>query len=447
MTEKEGICRMKESEKTAKIFLSHHSSKNELTAHLARYLQKNGLETWYAPRDIRAGEVWDEAIHTAIKECRVMVLLFCAQADSSRQIKRELSLADKYKKPVFWLRIERVEPNNLSYFLTSTQWLDWMDMRDDTLEKLVSDIQSLTAPDGREEEQAEGTREGLRKGGGGERQTVVRSSGWAKGILEFPTNREAAECAARVCFALAEEYPDNSVILPTGRSATLLFRAMVKAADEYEGCPFGEAHIISDTETFGVGEMHETSRTKHVYDMLVRPLEKKGKAPPEDRLHLLSGVYIDGDPVKNAQKLLRLYPPAVHAVSVSPVGEILAYEVGTYNDIDEIIDDPLRIVEVGEHSKKYIDPEQPSKSIVTIGLGTAMAAEVLLILVFDMQKAGILSRMFYGPVTAGIPATLLRNHPNAYVLTTDKIAAEAKVDDMTVHFDDPGEASEWILRQ
>ena len=69
---------MKESERTAKIFLSHHSSKNELTAHLARYLQKNGLETWYAPRDIRAGEVWDEAIHTAIKECRTMVLLFCA---------------------------------------------------------------------------------------------------------------------------------------------------------------------------------------------------------------------------------------------------------------------------------------------------------------------------------------------------------------------------------
>lgn len=65
-------------------------------------------------------------------------------------------------------------------------------------------------------------------------------------------------------------------------------------------------------------------------------------------------MYTDADPIRNAQKVIRLYPPAVHAVSLSPLGEILAYEVGTYNDIDEIIDDAPRIVEVGEHSKNTL---------------------------------------------------------------------------------------------
>ena len=135
----------------------------------------------------------------------------------------------------------------------------------------------------------------------------------------------------------------------------------------------------------------------------------------------------------------------MHGVSVSPVGEILAYEVGTYNEIDEIIDDAPRIVEVGEHSKKYIDPNQPSKSIITIGLGTALSANVILILAFDLQKANIVRRLLTGAMTAGIPATLLRKHPNAFILTTESVANEAKINDMTSYFQDAKEAAEWII--
>ena len=220
---------------------------------------------------------------------------------------------------------------------------------------------------------------------------------------------------------------------------------MLRIADEYEGCPFGDAHIISDTETFGVWSEHETSRSRHIRDMLIKPLEKKNKAPSDEQLQLLSGIYTDSDPIKRAQKFIRMYPPVVHGVSLSPVGEILAYEVGTYNEIDEIIDDAPRIVQVSEHSKKYIDPSQPSTSIITIGLGTALSSSVLLILAFDVQKANALNRLFTGPMTAGIPATLLREHRNAYVLTTQAAAREAKIDDMVKGNVSAKEGAEWIV--
>lgn len=427
---------MQEKRGVPMIFLSHHSSTVQLAAHLARYLEKNGLNAWYAPKDIRSGEQWDEAILNAIKACQAVVLLFCAQADSSRQIKRELSLADKYKKPVFWLRVERVEPNNLSYFLTSTQWLDWLDTRDDTLETLVHDIWAVER--GRPAPQPEKDRPAP----SGEQPA---QNTWAKGVLAFETDRQAAECAARVYFAQAGRHPDASVILPTGRSATALFRAMVRLAESWEGCPFGEAHLITDTETFGVWSGHESSRTRHVQEMLLDPLKRMGKAPDSGQLHLLSGIYMEGDPVKNAQKVIRMFPPSIHAVSVSPLGEILAYEVGTYNEIDEIVDDAPRILEVGEHSKKYIDPNQPSKSILSVGMGTALSADILLILIFDLQKAGILRRLFTGPVTAGIPATLLRTHPNAFVLTTEKTALEARIEELCQDRGTPEEAAAWIV--
>ncbi len=421
------------------IFLSHHSSKSELVTHLSRYLERNGLNTWYAPRDIHSGEVWDEAILNAIKKCKAVILLFCAQADSSRQVKRELALADKYKKPVFWLRVEKVEPNNLSYFLTSTQWLDWLDERDDTLDQLVRDISQLRIKSPTPLNPTEVT--------ANESISNNKIISWTKHIFAFPSQRKAAECAARAYYEIANEKPFSTVILPTGRSATMIFRAMTSVASEYEGCPFGEAPIMSDTETFGVWSGHETSRTKHINDMLIEPLQLKGKAPSKEQLHLLSGVYTEEDPVKNARKVLRLYPPSIHAVSISPLGEILAYEVGTYSDIDDIIDDSPKIVEVGEHSKKYIDPNQPSKSILTVGLGTMMSAEILLILAFDVQKANIVKRLFEGPITAGIPATLLRKHPNSFLITTEKVAVEAGIIDYAVTNINIEDAVKWITKE
>lgn len=432
---------MNEQQKRKKIFLSYHSSKLELVEHLSKYLERNDLETWYAPRNIHSGEQWDESIHLAIKDCKAVVLLFCELADSSIQVKRELSLADKYKKPVYWLRVERVEPNNLSYFLTSTQWLDWMDLRDETLEQLVRDLSAPDLPN------MDGN---VYNCVGTERETKnseKKTNVWSKGILAFENDREAAECAARVYFFMANAHPDSSIILPTGRSATMVFRAMLRILDEFSECPFGEAHIISDTETFGVWSEHDSSRTKHIKDTLIEPLKKKGKEPADEQLHLLSGVYTNEDPVRNAQKLLMMYPPSVHGVSVSPVGEILAYEVGTYNNIEEIIDDAPRIVEVGEHSKKYIDPNQPSKSILTIGLGSALSVDILLILAFDIQKANIVARLFNGPMTAGIPATLLRNHPNAYVITTKKVVNAAKLNDICIDNMTPKEAADWIVEK
>ena len=379
------------------IFLSHHSSKLELVTHLSRYLERNGLNTWYAPRNIHSGEVWDEAILNAIKKCKV------------------------------------------SYFLTSTQWLDWLDERDDTLDQLVRDISQLSINNSTPFIPIEDT--------ANESTSQNKIISWTKHIFAFPSQRKAAECAARAYYEIANEKPFSTIILPTGRSATMIFRAMISVSSEYDGCPFGEAPIMSDTETFGVWSGHETSRTKHINDMLIEPLKLKGKAPSKEQLHLLSGVYTEEDPVKNARKVLRLYPPSIHAVSISPLGEILAYEVGTYSDIDDIIDDTPKIVEVGEHSKKYIDPNQPSKSILTVGIGTMMSAEILLILAFDIQKANIVRRLFEGPITAGIPATLLRKHPNSFLITTEKVAVEAGIIDYADTNINVEDAVKWITKE
>lgn len=125
------------------VFISHSSSDGELAAHVATYLERRGIACWYTPRDVDPAQDWDQAILEAIEESSAMLLLFSGSADGSRHVRREVHLADNAKKFLLTLRIEDVQPDRLSYFLNLSQWIDWMDRRDDALERVYAALKGL----------------------------------------------------------------------------------------------------------------------------------------------------------------------------------------------------------------------------------------------------------------------------------------------------------------
>ena len=121
-----------------KVFISHNNSKGKYAKKLANYLEKRGFKAWYAPRDISAGSMWDERIPEGIKECDVVVLLFCEKSNESKHVRTELELAMRYKKHVICMRVEDVMPKGLEYFLSTRQWIDWMKIYEDKpIEELI----------------------------------------------------------------------------------------------------------------------------------------------------------------------------------------------------------------------------------------------------------------------------------------------------------------------
>lgn len=106
-------------------FISYHHEDIESAVALASHLDSAGIATWVASRDIVPGQDWDTAIATAIHQATAVVLVFSRLADGSRNIKRELMLADKNDKPIYMVRLDRVEPRNLAYLTASSQWVDW----------------------------------------------------------------------------------------------------------------------------------------------------------------------------------------------------------------------------------------------------------------------------------------------------------------------------------
>jgi TIR domain len=88
-------------------------------------LERAGVRCWIAPRDVRPGEEYGDAIIEAIGQCRVMVLIFSSSANDSRQVHREIERAVSKGVAIIPVRIEEVTPTrSMEYFLGAIHWLD-----------------------------------------------------------------------------------------------------------------------------------------------------------------------------------------------------------------------------------------------------------------------------------------------------------------------------------
>jgi TIR domain len=107
------------------VFISY-SSKDKVTADaVCARLEARGIRCWIAPRDVHPGLPYGEEIIDAIQGCRLMVLVFSANANASPHIPKEIERAVSHGIPVIPVRVEAVAPaKSLDYFISSVHWLD-----------------------------------------------------------------------------------------------------------------------------------------------------------------------------------------------------------------------------------------------------------------------------------------------------------------------------------
>lgn len=109
------------------VFVSYPAEAKSTADAVTAALEGNGIRCWIAPRDVRPGSDWSEAIVEAIERSRLMVLIFSKEANASQHIKREVERAVDANLPIIPMRIENVSPSKgLSYFISSPHWLDAM---------------------------------------------------------------------------------------------------------------------------------------------------------------------------------------------------------------------------------------------------------------------------------------------------------------------------------
>lgn len=107
------------------VFISYSHADTGKVEPVVKIVEQSGREVWIDKGGIQAGEGWAGEIVRAIKGAKSVVVMCSPHAFESDHIKREVYLADRYKKPMFPVFLEAAKmPEDFEYFFAGVQWLE-----------------------------------------------------------------------------------------------------------------------------------------------------------------------------------------------------------------------------------------------------------------------------------------------------------------------------------
>jgi TolB-like protein/Flp pilus assembly protein TadD len=107
------------------VFVSYASQDAAVANSVVGHLEGKGIKCWIAPRDVKPGAQYADAIVRAINESKAVVLVMSGSAVGSTHVAREVERAASKRKPIIPFRIDNATLNpELEYFLSNSQWID-----------------------------------------------------------------------------------------------------------------------------------------------------------------------------------------------------------------------------------------------------------------------------------------------------------------------------------
>jgi TolB-like protein/Flp pilus assembly protein TadD len=110
---------------SARVFISYASHDAGVAQKVCSALEAAGLPCWMAPRDVKAGAQYADAIVRAINQAKAVVLVLSGSAVVSSHVAREVERAASKRKQIIAFRIDGAPLSpELEYFLSNSQWIE-----------------------------------------------------------------------------------------------------------------------------------------------------------------------------------------------------------------------------------------------------------------------------------------------------------------------------------
>jgi TolB-like protein len=107
------------------VFVSYASQDAAVANSIVENLESRGLKCWIAPRDVKPGAQYADAIVRAINDAKAVVLVLSGSAVDSAHVAREVERAASKRRSIVPFRIDNAALNpELEYFLSNSQWID-----------------------------------------------------------------------------------------------------------------------------------------------------------------------------------------------------------------------------------------------------------------------------------------------------------------------------------
>lgn len=107
------------------VFISYSSKDSVIANAVCHILEELEIRCFIAPRDIAPGAIWAECLVSAIKQSKVFVLVFSSNANQSKQVYKEISIAVDAGLTIIPFIISPDKPEGvLEYYIADTHWID-----------------------------------------------------------------------------------------------------------------------------------------------------------------------------------------------------------------------------------------------------------------------------------------------------------------------------------
>lgn len=130
---------------TPVVFISYATTDRAEALKVCNAIERRGIRCWISTRDVPPGANYQEAIVRALRAAHTVVLVYSDAANTSNEIKKELSLASRYEVPVIAFRLKDVEPSDaFAYELSTRQWINAFEGWDSSINTLVGRINQIS---------------------------------------------------------------------------------------------------------------------------------------------------------------------------------------------------------------------------------------------------------------------------------------------------------------
>jgi hypothetical protein len=121
------------------VFISY-SRKDDVVMHrVVAFLRRQGLKVWVDNEKLTPGTpVWEAEIEKAIKGASAIVIVLSPDSKDSEWVRREISLADQYRKRVFPVLVRGDEESSITLRLINRQFVDIRENENAGLGSLVA---------------------------------------------------------------------------------------------------------------------------------------------------------------------------------------------------------------------------------------------------------------------------------------------------------------------
>ena len=228
---------------------------------------------------------------------------------------------------------------------------------------------------------------------------------------------EMSRRAAEIVAEQIKKRPDGLISFPGGDTPLGMVHVFADMVNEGK-VDISRMHYVSLDEWVGLSNEDEGSCGLFNQQNLLSRLQH-----PFAGTHIINGAAedIESERVALNDYISQYGPLNVSVLGIGMNGHLGFNENGVDFDLDAHII-PLSETTLKVMTKYFGEKFHPTQGI-SQGIRQIMAAKTVILIANGAHKAEILKKAVHGPVTNEVPASVLQNHPNCYVVADEAAAA------------------------